>query len=209
MDAAAVVGFAVIAAALIAVPGPDWVYVLTSGSRDRVVLPAVGGLMIGYAILTLVVAVGIGQLAANSSVAMSVLTIGGAGYLMYLGLRTLRGGGALELDERPGTNISAIGHLARGVGVSALNPKGMLVFLSILPQFAAENGPWPLGLQLATLGAVFIAITAAFYLPLGVVAHRVIGASPRARRMTVRVAGTAMVVLAAALLLKHALAAWS
>ena len=42
MEPSAVLGFAVVAFALIAVPGPDWAFVLAAGARDHVVLPAVG-----------------------------------------------------------------------------------------------------------------------------------------------------------------------
>ena len=40
MEPTAVLGFAAIAFALIAVPGPDWAYVLAAGARDHVVMPA-------------------------------------------------------------------------------------------------------------------------------------------------------------------------
>ena len=62
--------------------------------------------------------------------------------------------------------------------MSALNPKGLLIFLSILPQFTRTASGWPLPMQLAALGGVFIAICALFYLPLGHAASRVLGARP-------------------------------
>lgn len=79
MDPTAVAGFAVIAFALIAVPGPDWAFVLAAGARDHVVWPAVGGLMVGYLVLTAVVAVGIGPLIAAIPLAMTLLTVPGDG----------------------------------------------------------------------------------------------------------------------------------
>ncbi|MGZ4476880.1 MAG: LysE family translocator, partial [Nocardioides sp.] len=60
MEMSAVLGFAAIALTMIAVPGPDWAYVLGVGARDRVLVPAVGGLMVGYVLITLVVSVGVG-----------------------------------------------------------------------------------------------------------------------------------------------------
>jgi threonine/homoserine/homoserine lactone efflux protein len=64
MELSAVAGFALIAVTLILVPGPDWAFVLASGVRDRVVGPAVLGLMLGYAAITAVVAVGVGPVLA-------------------------------------------------------------------------------------------------------------------------------------------------
>jgi threonine/homoserine/homoserine lactone efflux protein len=85
MELSAVVGFALIAFTLIVVPGPDWAYILAAGARDHVVIPAVAGLIAGYAAITAVVAVGVGPLVAGSSTALLVLTVGGAAYLIYLG----------------------------------------------------------------------------------------------------------------------------
>ena len=90
METSAVVGFALVAFTLIVVPGPDWAYILAAGARDHVVLPAVAGLMLGYAAVTAVVAVGVGPLVARSSTALLALTVCGAAYLIYLGTKVLR-----------------------------------------------------------------------------------------------------------------------
>ena len=67
----------------------------------------------------------------------------------------------------------------RGIGVSGLNPKGLLVFLAVLPQFAAPHGAWPLAVQLGVLGLVFTLICAGFYLSMGCAARRSRTAGPR------------------------------
>ncbi len=82
--------FAAIAAALIAIPGPDWAYVLGAGARDHVVGPAAAGVVAGYALITAVVVVGVGPLVATVPPALFVLTVAGSTYLIYLGVRTLR-----------------------------------------------------------------------------------------------------------------------
>jgi hypothetical protein len=53
---------AAIAATLIAIPGPDWAFILAAGARNRVVLPAAAGLVIGYALIIVVAALGVGPL---------------------------------------------------------------------------------------------------------------------------------------------------
>ncbi|MDH2415832.1 LysE family translocator [Nocardioides sp. CER19] len=201
MPASAVLGFALVAFTLIMVPGPDWAYILAAAVRDRVVLPAVGGLLLGYAAVTLVVSAGVGSLVAGSSTALLVLTVGGAAYLVHLGTKALRsraeiGHGGPEMVA----GASPLRYVVRGAGVSALNPKGLLLFLSVLPQFTRPSAGWPVAVQLATLGAVFIAACATFYFPLGYASDRVLGARPGAARATTRIAGVAMVVVGLALL---------
>ncbi|MFM6974559.1 MAG: hypothetical protein ACKOXM_05460, partial [Agromyces sp.] len=46
MELATLIAFAVLAATLVAVPGPDWAFIITAGARDRVVVPAVGGVLL-------------------------------------------------------------------------------------------------------------------------------------------------------------------
>lgn len=204
MDITAVLAFAAIALTLVVVPGPDWAYILAAGARDHVVIPAVGGLVLGYALITAIVVVGVGPLVAAIPAALTVLTLVGAGYLAYLGVRTLMSTGKIHADTKPLAS-STIGYVWRGVGVSGLNPKGLLIFLSILPQFTNPAAAWPLPAQLATLGAVFMALTVVFYLPLGFAAHRVLGARPRVSLITTRVAGVAMILVGAALLIERIL----
>ena len=79
MELSVVLGFAALAFTLIAVPGPDWAYVLAAGSRDHVVTPVVGGILIGYALITAMVVAGVGPLMAAVPMALVALTLAGAG----------------------------------------------------------------------------------------------------------------------------------
>ncbi|MFD1505406.1 LysE family translocator [Georgenia yuyongxinii] len=209
MEPAALAMFSGIAAAMVAVPGPDWVFVLAAGTRNRVVLPAVTGLMIGYALITTAVALGVGPVVAAQPVILTTLSIAGAGYLAYLGIGILR-------SARTAAPAGAAAHdtpcwgafIRRGIGVTALNPKALLLFLAILPQFARPSAPWPMPAQLAVLGAVFIAFAAVFYTMLGYLADRVFGPRPRLNAIISRVAGIAMLAVGALMLGEQAIHAW-
>jgi threonine/homoserine/homoserine lactone efflux protein len=96
--------------------------------------------------------------------------------------------------------------LAKGIGVSGLNPKGLLVFLAILPQFTSPRGSWPLTVQLAVLGLVFTLTCAAFYLCIGSFAGQILRARPGAARVITRFSGTAMIVIGVLLLAERLLA---
>ncbi|MFF7982089.1 LysE family translocator [Streptomyces sp. NPDC007901] len=66
-------------------PGADWAYVIAAGVRGRSVVRAVAGLMAGYAPHTAPTVAGLAVLLANSPALLTVLTVAGAGYLVWLG----------------------------------------------------------------------------------------------------------------------------
>jgi threonine/homoserine/homoserine lactone efflux protein len=143
MRAGLVVAFWGVTVLLIVVPGPDWAFTLAAGLRDRVVYPAVGGLMLGYSLLTAVVAAGVGPLVAHHPVILTGLTVVGAGYLVSLGVGLLARPGSLHQPAATGERPTAAPWPRRvlaGVGVSGLNPKGLLIFLALLPQFTDPGG---------------------------------------------------------------------
>jgi threonine/homoserine/homoserine lactone efflux protein len=225
MAASSVLAFWAVALLLIAVPGPDWAFVLGSGLRGRSAVPAVGGLVLGYGAVTVVVAAGVGALVARSPVLLTGLIFVGGLYLVWLGARTLArpkapvalagAGDGHGGDGQPGTGRASTGRadtggadtgratLARGVGVSALNPKGLLLFVALLPQFTSPRWSWPLAAQLGLLGLVFVVNCAAFYLCLGTFARRVLHARPAAALALTRFSGAAMIVIGALLLIER------
>lgn len=71
-------------------PGADWAYAISSGMRNRMLLPAVSGMLLGYVVITVVVAAGVGALVASMPVILTVLTYAGAAYLLWLGAGVLR-----------------------------------------------------------------------------------------------------------------------
>lgn len=205
MDPAVLAGFAGIAIALIAVPGPDWIFVLGSSTRDRVVLPPVLGLMLGYVVLTALVALGAGPIIAGVPLVLTLITLFGACYLVYLGVSTLRSDSGVTTDA--GTPAPSRGHVVRGMGVSGFNPKALLLFVAILPQFASPDRAWPLPAQLAVLGIFYVFLAGSFYAMLGFGAGRLFAAHPRLSYLVTRVAGVAMIVVGLGLVVEHVVAA--
>ncbi|MEC3893119.1 LysE family translocator [Nocardiopsis sp. LDBS1602] len=201
MGAGAVATFWTVSVLLVMVPGADWAYAISAGLRDRSVLPAVGGLVIGYVALTAVVAGGVAALVTGTPGLLTGLTVLGSVYLIWLGAATLArpavpGVGAA--DEMSG---SWVARMVTGTGVSGLNPKALLLFVALLPQFTDPDGGWPLAAQIGTLGLVHTASCGVIYLGVGVLARRVLGARPAAARMVTRVSGAAMVIIGAILLI--------
>ncbi len=207
MAASSVAAFWAVAALLIIVPGPDWAFTISAGLRGGSVRAAVAGLAIGYAAISSVVAAGVGTLVARTPDVLTALTVAGGLYLMWHGTRTFAHPAAAgppgAAADTPARSNRAL--LVRGIGVSGLNPKGLLVLLALLPQFASPRGSWPLSAQLGLLGLVFTVSCALFYLGLGSSARTVLHNRPRAAAAISRLSGAAMFVIGALLLAQRLL----
>lgn len=204
MPLSALLGFWAVAALLIIVPGPDWAFAISAGLRGHVV-PAATGIVVGYLAMTAVVAAGVGVLVASSPVALTVLTVIGGGYLVWIGATTLAhpaaplsAGELSAWDSGQARRVPAT--IAQGIGVSGLNPKGLLIFVAMLPQFATPAAAWPTAVQLAALGLVFTLTCAVVYLIVGACAYRILHSRPSAARAVSRVSGLCMVVVGGVLL---------
>jgi threonine/homoserine/homoserine lactone efflux protein len=198
MDAAALWTFVVVDLLLVITPGADWAYVIAASLGDRSVVLPVVGLVSGYAVHTALVAAGLGLLVATEPVILTGLTLVGAAYLLWLGGRVLARPGGLAVDgAQTGRPV------LRGLAVSGLNPKGLLLFLALLPQFVRLDAGWPVAAQTATLGAVHMLNCAVGYLGVGLLARRLLRARPSAALAVTRAAGAGMLLVAVLLLVER------
>jgi threonine/homoserine/homoserine lactone efflux protein len=199
MAGSTVAAFWAVSFLFVVTPGADWAYAIAAGLRHRVVLPAVGGLLVGHLAATVVVAAGVGALLARAPLLLTVLTAVGAVYLVWLGIGMLARPALPEagVDETP---RSWLREAAKGAGISGLNPKVFLLFLALLPQFTDPNAAWPLALQIVVLGLVHVTSCAVVYTGVGTGARRVLRARPAAALAVTRCSGAAMIVIGAVLL---------
>ncbi|MBZ4321351.1 LysE family translocator [Streptomyces huiliensis] len=207
MAVGSMTAFLTVSVLLLLVPGADWAYAIAAGLRDRSVVPAVGGLMLGYAGLTVVVVAGVAALVAGTPSLLTALTVLGAGYLVWLGVATLRrppvpGAAAATSAALPPSRV-----LLQGVGTSGLNPKGLLLYVSLLPQFVDRHGTWPVAVQTGTLGVLHVAACGVVYFGVGTLARRVLRARPSVALTVSRLSGVAMVGIGAFLLVERLVAA--
>ncbi|WP_406008336.1 LysE family translocator [Streptomyces sp. NBC_00637] len=203
MDSGTLISFLAVDLLLVCVPGADWAYVISAGLRGRSVGAAVGGLVSGYALHTVLAAAGLAVLVAGSPALLTGLTVAGAAYLVWLGWAVLRRPGI----QGAGEEITAGGTrvFLRGATISGLNPKGLLLYLSILPQFLTTgDGQPPVAVRTAVLGLLHMACCAAVYLTVGVTARRLLGARPAAARAVTRTSGAAMLGIGTFLLIQRA-----
>lgn len=165
------------AGAMILSPGPDTIYVLTRsvGEGRRIGIASAVGISLGVVVHTLAAVVGLAALFRASEPAFLAVTYVGAGYLVYLGVRTVRSD-ALRADsiDGPGSagrdapGVATVtgpdrstgrNPMTEAVAVNVLNPQVALFFLAFLPQFV--SGAW-IELQLLVLGGTYAALTALY-----------------------------------------------
>ncbi|MER5530977.1 LysE family translocator [Streptomyces sp. NPDC002677] len=205
MDTGPLISFLAVDLLLVCVPGADWAFVIAAGVRGRSVPRAVAGLVAGYALHTALAVAGLAVLVASSPTLLTVLTVAGAGYLVWLGWSVLRRPAVPAEGEEAAAGPKGPGFW-RGAAISGLNPKGLLLYLSVLPQFLVTKGDHaPVAAQTAVLGALHMAACAAVYLAVGTLARRLLSARPRAARAVTRTSGAAMLGIGALLLAQHAL----
>jgi threonine/homoserine/homoserine lactone efflux protein len=94
---------------------------------------------------------------------------------------------------------------ARGAATSGLNPKGLLLFVAILPQFVDRHGGLPVAVQIGVLGAIHMGNCGVAYLGVGTLARNLLTKRPGAAHTITRAAGAAMIVLGTLLVLERAL----
>ncbi|MFF4502825.1 LysE family translocator [Streptomyces sp. NPDC001401] len=202
MDTGLLLSFLALDLLLVCVPGADWAYAISAGLRGRSVGWAVGGLVAGYALHTVLAVAGLAVLVAGEPKLLTALTVAGAGYLVWLGWGVLRRPGVPGATEEPVETSNARIFL-RGATISGLNPKGLLLYLSLLPQFLTPHGGLPVPVQTATLGLLHMACCAAAYLAVGLGARAVLGTRPSAARAVTRTSGAAMLGIGAFLLVQR------
>ncbi len=153
-----------------------------------------GGLLAGHLAAT--------ALVARSPLVMTVLTVAGAAYLVWLGIGTLVRPSAPQAGAEQAAGSWAR-QVVKGAGISGLNPKLFLLFLALLPQFTDPDARWPLAVQIVALGLVHVASCAVVYTGVGTGARRVLRTRPAAARMVSRFSGAAMVVIGVVLLVEQ------
>lgn len=150
--------FALTETVLCLTPGPAVLFVVSYGlSRGgRRSLYANAGILAGNAFYFFLSALGLGAVLLASHQVFIAIKYAGAAYLVYLGVQTIRGAGlafAAEDIPFPAAGLRAFG---RGFALQAANPKALIFFCALLPQFISPHSP--VAPQMAILGVTSIVI---------------------------------------------------
>jgi threonine/homoserine/homoserine lactone efflux protein len=156
-SASVIAAFATAAVILLLIPGPAVLYIVNRSVSDgrAAGLASASGLALGNLVHALAAAGGLSAVLATSATAFNTVKWLGAGYLIFVGVRTLMKPPAPIEQDQPG--VSAKRAFSQGIVVNILNPKVALFFLSFLPQFIHPDQGRP-AVQALVLGLVFVAI---------------------------------------------------
>jgi len=176
MDTSTFVAFLAASLVLAVTPGPGVIYIVTRTlAQGRLAgASSVAGVACGNMLNAVGAAVGLAALFAVSSLAFTLVKFAGAAYLVWLGVKMLRGGAGAGAgagagsDDRAEAQAAAAPVVAKavlagrvfrdGVLVALLNPKTTIFFAAFLPQFMQPDAPaLP---QALLLGAIFVVVAA-------------------------------------------------
>lgn len=194
MDVGLAVAFWGVSLLLALTPGVDWAYAISSGLRRGGVLPGVSGMLAGHLAATIIVAAGVAAVVAASEIAMTILTLAGGLYLAWLGVSALRHPAAPDLHAESAP--AGRGRLfAKGLGISLLNPKVLLLFLALLPGFVSTATALPVGAQMIVLGVLHVLNCAVVYFAIGFGSAKVLTQRPHAAKVVGVISGVVMIGL--------------
>jgi homoserine/homoserine lactone efflux protein len=176
-------------------PGPAVLFVLSQGLGGGAAasLRASFGILAGNALYFLLSATGLGAILVASYDLFFFVKWAGAAYLIWLGLRALRASGTV-LAVKPATRETGSRRVfARAFAVQASNPKAIVFFTALLPQFIDPGGSVPL--QVAILAVTSIVVEFVVLASYGVFAGRVsrLATRPRIAAFLERAAGALLI----------------
>ncbi|MFI0471023.1 LysE family translocator [Saccharopolyspora sp. 5N102] len=196
--------FLAVVAVMTVTPGPDMALVLRNGVRGGTSAAWWTGLgcCVGIAVHACAAVLGLSALLSASATAFTAVKLAGAAYLIYLGISALwhsrrRGGAAVPQVgvEQVAEPVGRRAAFRQGIVSNLLNPKIVLIFLTLLPQFVSTDEP-----KLATtavLAAIFLGLALLWWrlFSLLVAALGRFLTRERVRRIFERVTGTVLVAL--------------
>jgi threonine/homoserine/homoserine lactone efflux protein len=192
--------FAAMSFLLIVIPGPSVLFVIGRALAQgrRAALTSVVGNTLGACVLVVAVALGVGSIVERSVLVFTVLKLAGAAYLVWLGVKAWRERGSLRAVFAG--DAAAHGGLRtfwEGFAVGVTNPKTIVFFAAVLPQFV-DRGQGHVAVQMLLLGLVFNAIAVASDSVWGLVAATArnwFASSPRRLSLVGGVGGLTMIGL--------------
>lgn len=190
--------------ALCLTPGPAVLFVFAHGLRygGPKSLWANGGILAANSFYFAVSATGLGMLVQTSHHAFLIVKYAGAAYLVFTGVRMMLGkGSALRPDPATAPAVRGPVILGRGFVLQAANPKALIFFTALLPQFV--NPSEPIALQMVVLGVTSIVIEFFVLMGYGYLASQLarLGSSPRFSRRMNAIAGAMLTLCGASLAL--------
>jgi threonine/homoserine/homoserine lactone efflux protein len=161
--------FLVTALLIIIAPGPDFIYVTTRGiaGGNKVGVMSALGISAGLLVHTLFAVFGLSAIIQASTMAFLIIKFLGAGYLVFLGVKSILSKSKIENFTSGKSNKNG-NIFKQGVITNVFNPKAIVTFMAFLPQFVDVNNARPtiefteMGLILSVMAVVWFGIVGYF-----------------------------------------------
>lgn len=137
-------------------PGPMTLLLLSLGLKDglRRSLPAQFGASVSYLVSILIFAVGFSELIKDYPLITRVIQVVGVAYILYLAYKQWTSSGVTIKTTDP-TPENARSLFGKGLLTGLSNPKAIILFSAVFPQFAAI-GQGSAAADIAILGLTFL-----------------------------------------------------
>lgn len=185
---------------IILAPGPSVLFTIARAIAwgRTIAIMTVAGNALGMLVLSAGVAVGLGPILQSSDLLYSSVQWAGGFYLVWMGIDAIRHRviAAADMTDTTGGQPRGLVTLRQGFLVGVLNPKAIVFFAAVLPQFVDQDFG-SVTLQLLTLGAIFSGLAFIFDGMWGVIAGSArdwLSAHPT-RLVTLRVVGGCVMMM--------------
>ncbi|NYD83378.1 threonine/homoserine/homoserine lactone efflux protein [Ochrobactrum intermedium] len=179
---------------LLVIPGPTVLLVVSYalGQGWKAAFPMAVGVALGdFTAMTLSM-LGVGALLAASATVFTAVKWAGAAYLVWLGIKLFRAGGALHASARH-DKVHPVRMLVHAWLVTALNPKSITFFVAFLPQFLSPHRDFLTQMLVFESTFLVLAFLNAFAYALLAIRARGFFSSERALRIFNRAGGTLLI----------------
>jgi len=196
MDFSRLAAFALAQVTISLVPGPAVLCVSATAvaSGGGATLRASLGILAGNAVYLAASIAGLGALVHSHPGAFKLVSLAGAFYLAWLGLRALSASGGARTDREHPAGANPNPFVAAFL-LQLSNPKSMLFFGAMLPQFLTPGG-WPAPTQMACLGGLGMVLELPILAGYGLLAQRA-GSGHPTGSLWIRRAGGVLLLAAA------------
>ncbi|MCK5445718.1 MAG: LysE family translocator [Rhodospirillaceae bacterium] len=199
VDPATFGAFLLTVSAIVLSPGPDTLiilrYTLSSGTRTGLI--TVAGVQTGLLVHTTLAVLGISVIIASSPVLFKGVAVLGALYIAWLGFQGFREGGLLDVNNGGKSGVSGRKAYLDAILCNVLNPKVILIFLALFPNFVETDRGNVTG-QLLTLALGLIIMNTLWQVPLALAAEVVRRwlLNPTAYKIVTRSTGVLLIAIA-------------
>jgi threonine/homoserine/homoserine lactone efflux protein len=155
-----VMTFAITTALIVVIPGPSVMFIVSralSAGRPAA-LAAAAGNTVGTTFQGILAAFGLGTLIAQSSLLYTLVKMGGALYLVLIGAKTLLNREMSDVDSDADSHAGRRRIARQGFLVGVTNPKIIVFFAAVLPQFV-DSGRGHVVVQMLVLLAIYFVLS--------------------------------------------------